>query len=1075
MKEPVSPRIRVVIADDSRAARESLEVFLQTYPALEVVGTAENGREAIRRVEALRPDLVLLDLEMPELGGIGAARALRDAYPTTRILIVSVHDGPTRDATSREAGADEFLPKPLLPIKFGPAMERLFGDHWSGLNERSPESWIEMAVPLRVLIVEGSDEKAELILRELRAAGYDPRFERVETPDAMKQALERKEWDLVVSDYSMPRFDAPRALDLLKESGRDIPFILVADAIGEDVAVAMMRAGARDFVLQQNLSRFVPAVQRELREAGHRLQKRMGEQAKERLRIERDELLERLAQQNEDLVALTQVTANAIGTLDLDEVLRGLLARVTEVMKADAATILLAEGGLLRVAARAGVVDMNDAPTVRAIGEGFAGSIASCMEPAYVENTAVDPLSAPLIRERGIRSRLGVPLKHHGVLIGVIHVGWLTARARRDREVYLLETTAERCAAAVQNARLYREAVRMTAALTESEARFRRVVESNMVGMLFWDRSGAITEANDVFLEIVGFTRDDVRAGQVDWRGMTPPEYWALDERALREIEETEDCTPYEKEYVRKDGSRVPILIGGASFLHQPGQGMAFVLDISKRRQTEEQLRKLSRVVEQAPMSIVITDRAGAIEYVNPAFCELTGYAKEEVQGRNTRILKSGATPIEVYQDLWATLTAGEVWRGELNNRKKSGEAFVELAVVAPVIDADGRTTHYVALKEDITKEKAVEEEARESGERFEQLVQHIDEVFWMTDVPKAQMLYVSPAYEAIWGRTCASLMASPGAWLDAVHPEDRERSLQASLTDQASGAYDIEYRIVRPDGEIRWIHDRAFPVENQAGEVYRIVGVANDVTVRKQAHDALQASLREKEALLKEVHHRVKNNLQVITSLLRLETGRSADASTIAVLRDMKGRIQSMALLHETLYRSGNFAAVDLGLYLRQLATQSFRTLNERPGSIHLELDVASVRVEMDQAIPCGLLVNELISNCLKHGFPGERTGSIRVALQAAHGSTLRMSVADTGIGLPADFESKQARSLGLQLASDLAKQLGGKLEIESGPGSGASFAVVWSGGVRAERLSDPANRPAGSDDRVSGVQAQP
>lgn len=417
-----------------------------------------------------------------------------------------------------------------------------------------------MGTPLRVLIVEDSADDAELVLRQLRLAGYDLWFERVQTGDAMRAALTRESWDVVISDYSLPRFDAPRALTCVEESGRDIPVIVVSGTIGEDTAVATLHAGAQDFILKQNLSRLVPAVRRELRQAQERGQKRLSEQAKEQLQIERDELLKRLKEQNEDLLALTRVTANAISTLDLDEMLRVLLSRVCEVMQADSATVLLKEGDALRVVARAGVVDLSASPPVGEIGEGFVGSIASRMESSYQEDAALDPLTAPLTRERGIRSRLGVPLKHHGVLIGVIHVGWLAVRPRRDREVHLLEVTAERCAAAVQNARLHEETIRINVALVESEARFRRVVESNMVGMLFWDSSGAITEANDAFLRIVGFTPEDVRAGRVNWRAMTPPEYRAMDERGLRQIQERGNSEPFEKEYVRKDGSRVPVM-----------------------------------------------------------------------------------------------------------------------------------------------------------------------------------------------------------------------------------------------------------------------------------------------------------------------------------------------------------------------------------------------------------------------------------------------------------------------------------------------------------------------------------
>ena len=224
-----------------------------------------------------------------------------------------------------------------------------------------------------------------------------------------------------------------------------------------------------------------------------------------------------------------------------------------------------------------------------------------------------------------------------------------------------------------------------------------------------------------------------------------------------------------------------------------------------------------------------------------------------------------------------------------------------------------------------------------------------------------------------------------------------------------------------------------------------RAVVSFNDVTEGRRAQEALRTSLREKEALLKEVHHRVKNNLQVVTSLLRLEAGRSTVPGTKEVLREMQGRIRSMALLHETLYRSGNLAHVDLAHYLKQLATQLFRAHNADPGAILLQSALTSVRLEMDQAIPCGLIVNELISNCLKHAFPHHHGGEVRLELDVlAGGSQVRLHVGDNGVGLPAEFDPSCATTLGLQLVSDLTRQLQGTLEIRP-PGPGAGFTVTF------------------------------
>ena len=222
------------------------------------------------------------------------------------------------------------------------------------------------------------------------------------------------------------------------------------------------------------------------------------------------------------------------------------------------------------------------------------------------------------------------------------------------------------------------------------------------------------------------------------------------------------------------------------------------------------------------------------------------------------------------------------------------------------------------------------------------------------------------------------------------------------------------------------------------------IVGALLDVTDRKLNEQAMAASLEEKEALLKEVHHRVKNNLQVISSLLRLELGRTADGGVKAVLGEMQNRVVSMALLHETLYRSDNLARADLSSYLVRLVNQLFRSSAPPSGRVVLHTDIEPTFVDLEQAVPCGLLVTELVSNSLKHAFADGRSGEVRVTLHHPdNGPRIVLTVSDTGPGLPADFDARRTQSLGLQLVSDLTRQLRGTLTITRQPS--ASFALAF------------------------------
>ena len=339
-----------------------------------------------------------------------------------------------------------------------------------------------------------------------------------------------------------------------------------------------------------------------------------------------------------------------------------------------------------------------------------------------------------------------------------------------------------------------------------------------------------------------------------------------------------------------------------------------------------------------------------------------------------------------------------------------------------------------------LVKSKA---ELRDTWVLHQSILQTAMAGFWLVN-DEGLLQEVNRSYCQMSGYTEQELLGRPIAELDAANAVG-DFALHLS---HATGQDRFETRHRHKDGS--WF-DVEISVQTLAGRAGWFVVFVQDITERKRADQLLQQSLKDKQALLKEVHHRVKNNLQVIVSLLRLESGRSASADTKAVLASMQGRIRSMALLHESLYRSGTFASVDLGAYLGQLVPLAFRTQQTAPSRVLLKLSLGSVQVGMDQAISTGLLVNELISNCLKHGFPQGQSGEVGVELQpvdpAQTGSNAlwRLCVSDTGVGLPADFESRRKTALGLQLVSDLCRQVGGQLTLESQPGVVTEFAVVF------------------------------
>lgn len=328
-----------------------------------------------------------------------------------------------------------------------------------------------------------------------------------------------------------------------------------------------------------------------------------------------------------------------------------------------------------------------------------------------------------------------------------------------------------------------------------------------------------------------------------------------------------------------------------------------------ERKQAERGLRLNAAALEAAANGIIITDRQGTIIWVNPAYTRLTGYSLEEMLGQNPRVLKSGHHPPAFYRRLWETILSGQIWYGEVINRRKDGSLYAEEQTITPVWDERGEISHFVAIKQDVTD--------------------------------------------------------------------------------------------------------------------------------RKRAELRITSSLKEKEVLLREVYHRVKNNLQVVSSLLNLQAGRIRDPQDAEMFRDSQNRIRSMALIHQKLCQSGDLAEIDFAEYTRDLVNSLFRSYGVDPQRVGLTIDVKGVRLTLDAGITCGLIINELTSNSIKHAFPNGRKGEIAIVAYLADDHEVHLTIADNGVGLPVGLNFSETDTLGLQLVNILVKQLRGEIDLHRNGGT--------------------------------------
>jgi PAS domain S-box-containing protein len=355
-----------------------------------------------------------------------------------------------------------------------------------------------------------------------------------------------------------------------------------------------------------------------------------------------------------------------------------------------------------------------------------------------------------------------------------------------------------------------------------------------------------------------------------------------------------------------------------------------------------------------------------------------------------------------------------------------------------------------------------------DAAEQFELAIEAAPTGMLMVD-RSGRIVLVNAQIEKLFGYARAELIGAPLELLvperfRGRHPQFRTEFFAAPQTRPMGGGRNLFGR--RKDGTELPVEIGLNPLETSAGHF--ILGSVVDITERKRAERErdellaqlralnldleervrartaeLSGTLRERDVLLQEVHHRVKNNLQVISSLISMQGRKLPAGPSRDALEECQTRVQAIALIHEKLYQSRDYSRVPFSDYVRSLAANVFYATGTAPGDVALDLAIDDVALAVDKAIPCGLILNELITNALKHAFPGGRRGRVRVELRALDDRQLVLSVADDGAGMPPGFEVAGATSLGLQIIATLVEQLDAKLEIVGGDGT--TFRVTF------------------------------
>jgi PAS domain S-box-containing protein len=343
-----------------------------------------------------------------------------------------------------------------------------------------------------------------------------------------------------------------------------------------------------------------------------------------------------------------------------------------------------------------------------------------------------------------------------------------------------------------------------------------------------------------------------------------------------------------------------------------------------------------------------------------------------------------------------------------------------------------GDITHFQGIIMDITERKLAEVALHESENRFRQLAERLDDAVWLWALSDPiQVLYCNPAFEKIWGVGPKEVNRDPRNAMKNVPIEDQEKiNADFAAFQQGKQEFSLEHRIVKNDGTIRWVWARAYGVYNEEGEMFRAVGIAHDITQSKLAMEKIQSLLNEKEILLKEVHHRIKNNMNTLQSLLTLQISRLKDNEAVAALDAAKSRMATMMLLYEKLYQSKTIQEVSTQDFLISLIDEMASTYSV---DVHITKKIEEVTIPASTASSLGIIIYELISNAMKYAFTNGKNNQLSIGLSVIE-NRLSIIVEDNGIGYNPDGEKT---GFGLELVSSLLESMDGTFTIENDNGT--------------------------------------
>jgi len=588
-------------------------------------------------------------------------------------------------------------------------------------------------------------------------------------------------------------------------------------------------------------------------------------------------------------------------------------------------------------------------------------------------------------------------------------------------------------------------------ALHASEEKFRTIFEGAAIGMAILELNSQSITTNPALERMLG-----CGSGELDIKlifELTHPEDREADLKLFNEmIEEKRDSYQIEKRYIRRDGIlvlgmlTVSLVRGGDN---KPRFIISMVEDITERKRLEVNLReseeKYRRIVETAKEGIWTLDTSVKTSYVNSRMAQILGYTTKEMLGRHLFDFMDAPARIEAEKCL-ERLKQGILETLDFRFSRKDGTNLWAIVSTNPIFNDKGEYVGALGMITDITERKLAEDELRESELFMDSIFASIQDGIDIID-KDMNIVKVNKTAEG-WYKHAMPLVGK--RCYEAYH--NRKEQCEYCPAKESLVTGKSAYRVVPKHGpggkEVGWLEIYSYPLKDtKTGQMKGVIEYVRDITERKLADETIRKSLKEKEVLLQEIHHRVKNNMQIVSSLLILQSENIEDKKYKDIFIDSQNRILSMALIHEKLYKSMSFAQIDFKEYVEGIVSNIFESYGLN-SNIKIDNNVENVPIKIDFAIPCGLIINELVTNSLKYAFPQRRQGKIRISVSSKDTDMIQISISDDGVGIPKDMDIRNTKSLGLHLVTTLAEnQLHGEIILNRERGT--EFQINFKGAI--------------------------